>query len=144
MTSKNKGFTLLEVMVALAVLAFGLGAMWKGLSQAFVVTEGLPDRVIARWIANNRIVLLQANGQWPGTRTYKGSLGMAGKNWYWEQQVSSTEDSMLRRVTVRVGRDPDSLSLFSLEGYIQRPRPPLLVPRRSYSIVEPRRQAGTS
>ena len=115
------GFTLLEVLVAMAVLVFALAALWKALNQGIAVTDALPDRVVARWVAHNRIVLSQAGGQWPDARVYQGSEEMAGRTWYWEEEVRTTSEPQLRRITVRIGASPDSLTLVSLEGFIRQP-----------------------
>jgi general secretion pathway protein I len=115
------GFTLLEVLAALAVVAFGLAALWKGLGQGIAVTQGLPDRVMARWVAENRLVLRQARGEWPETRTYDGQTEMGGRQWFWQEQVTATDAEQLRRVTVTVGTQEDDPSLVSLEGYLRDP-----------------------
>ena len=123
MSGKSHGFTLLEVLVALVLATFALAALWQALSQGIAMTEGLSDRVLASWIAHNRIVLRQASGQWPETRTYEGSEAMAGRKWYWEEQVKATSEPQLRRLTVKVGKTPDSLSLVTLEGFFTQARP---------------------
>lgn len=128
-----RGFTLLEVMVALAILALGLGALWTGLSQATVLAEGLPERVAARWVAQNRIILRQARQDWPEPGVSTGSGDMGGRTWYWQEQISYTREPLLRRIVVRVGRQPESLSLTRIEAYLQRPRPPVLLPGHSGS-----------
>jgi len=124
-----KGFTLLEVLVALAVISIGLGALWKGLGQEMIVASALPNRIVAGWVAQNRIILRQSTHQWPDTRTYTGSEDMGGRRWYWQEQVAATDEPLLRRVTVRVGSEPGTLTLFNLEAYLQRPRPPVDLPR---------------
>jgi general secretion pathway protein I len=118
--SGRRGFTLLEVLVALAVMAIAMAALWKGLGQGIAVSEGLPERIMARWIAQNHMVLRQARGDWPDTRTYNGTEEMGGREWYWQEQVTDTEEPQMRRITVQVGRDATSF-LFTLEGYLQRP-----------------------
>lgn len=127
-----KGFTLLEVLVALAVISIGLGALWKGLVQEMIVAGELPDRIVAGWVAQNRIILRQSTRQWPDTRTYTGSEDMGGRKWYWQEQVAATDEPLLRRVTVRVGAEPGALTLFNLEAYLQRPRPPMNLPRITF------------
>ena len=115
------GFTLLEVLVALAVTALAIAGLWKTLSQGIVVAQGLPERSAARWVAHNRIVLRQAAGEWPAPRAYRGSAEMGGREWHWEEQVSATEEPRLRRLTVKVGRDTEALSLVTLEGFLRHP-----------------------
>ncbi|MDE0284889.1 MAG: type II secretion system minor pseudopilin GspI [Gammaproteobacteria bacterium] len=116
------GFTLLEVLVAMAVMAFALAALWKALIQGIAVTDALPDRIVARWVAHNHVVMRQAGAQWPEARDYRGSEEMAGRTWYWEEEVTTTGEPQLRRITVRVGAAPDALTLATMEGFIkQRP-----------------------
>ncbi|MFA9462052.1 type II secretion system minor pseudopilin GspI [Thiohalorhabdus methylotrophus] len=117
----NGGFTLVEVLAALAVVAFALAALWKGLGQGIAVSQGLPDRQMARWVAQNRIVLHQARRDWPETRTYEGSTEMGGRQWFWREEVAETKEEALRRITVRVGTAEEDPGLVSLEAYLKRP-----------------------
>ena len=115
------GFTLLEVLVALTVMVFALAALWKALNVSIALSGALPQRVVARWVAHNRVVLRQAGEQWPEPQVYRGSEEMAGRTWYWEEEVGSTSEPQLRRITVRVGAGPDALTLATMEGLIKRP-----------------------
>jgi general secretion pathway protein I len=126
------GFTLLEVLMAMAVLVIGLSAMWLGVTRGYNLTTGLPDRMMAKWVAANRLVEMQAGGQWPVARTYAGTEMMGGRQWYWEEQITATEEPMMRRVMVRVGAGENKLTLFNLEGYLIRPRPPFVAARRMF------------
>ena len=121
---RQDGFTLVEVLAALAVVAFALAALWKGLGQGLSVSQGLPERLVARWVAENRLVLRQARNDWPETRTTEGSTRMAGREWFWEEQVRTTEEARLRRVTIRVGTDPEQRTLITVEGFLKDPSPP--------------------
>ena len=117
----DNGFTLQEVLVALAVLVLALAALWNVLSQGIAVADAFPDRVLAPWVAHNRVVLHQATHQWPDPQVYKGSAEMAGKIRCWEEEVSATSESLLRRITVKVGVSHGSLTLATQEGFIQQP-----------------------
>ena len=119
-----RGFTLLEVLVALALTAAGLAALWNVLNQGVVISGALPDRVVARWVAHNRVVLRQAGAQWPEPQVYRGAEEMAGRTWHWEEEVASTSEPRLRRITVRVGASPEALTLATLDGFIRQPHPP--------------------
>ena len=105
----------------MAVMVIGLAALWKVLGQGVAVTDALPDRVVARWVAHNRVVLRQAAGQWPDTQVYRGRERMAGKTWYWEEEIGTTPEPRLRRITVRVGDSPGALTLVTLDGFIRQP-----------------------
>ena len=105
----------------MTVLVFALAALWKVLNQGVAVSYALPDRIVARWVAHNRIVLRQASRQWPEARVYQGSEEMAGRTWYWEEEVGTTSEPQLRRITIRVGAAPDALTLATMEGFIKQP-----------------------
>lgn len=118
------GFTLLETLFALAVMAIAMAALWKGLLQGQNVATELPDRIVARWVAQNRVISRQVMSEWPETRSYSGEDVMAGKDWYWEEIIASTTVADMRRITVNVGRAEDEI-IFTLEGYLQRSQPAL-------------------
>lgn len=120
---RQAGFTLLEILVALAVMVIAMTALWKGLAQGIAVSQGLSDRIVARWIAQNRIVTRQVMGEWPDARTYDGTERMGGRTWYWREQIATTAQSQLRSIIVSVGASEDS-PLVSLQGllHLQRTR----------------------
>ncbi len=106
--SKAGGFTLLEVMVALAVLAISLGALTKGVSVYLDNAAYLQDRTFATWVAENRATELQILQSWPKPDTTKGTSQMAGREWYWVQTVTTIEDRPeIRQVRIEVMREPD-------------------------------------
>lgn len=118
--TRQTGFTLLEVLVALVIMVIAMTALWKGLAQGIAVSQGLPDRVIARWVAQNRITMRQVMGEWPDTRAYSGSEQMGGQTWYWQEQIAETSQTQMRSITVSVGKD-ESAMLVSLQGFLQNP-----------------------
>lgn len=122
--NSTHGFTLLETLVALAVVAIAMAALWKGLLQGQYVSTELPDRIVARWVAQNHIIMRQIMEEWPETRTYSGQESMAGKNWFWEEIIASTTVADMHRVTVNVGRADDEI-IYTLEAYLHRTQPPL-------------------
>jgi len=90
---RNGGFTLVEVMVALAVVAVALPALLLTLSQQVDGLRYLQDRTHAQWIAANRLAELQlvlaAKGSLQ-TRLASGSEELAGRNWYWWSEGKET------------------------------------------------------
>lgn len=125
---RHAGFTLLEILVALAVMVIAMAALWKGLAQGITVSQGLSDRIVARWVAQNRIEMRQVMREWPDTRSYDGTEQMGGQVWYWSEQIAATPVARLRSITVSVGLAEDS-PIISLQGMLHEPGPgPLLVP----------------
>ncbi len=123
MTSGNRqrGFTLLEVIVALAVIAFALLAAVSAVSGNTRNATGLQQRTYAHWVAMNQMAELHASRRWPSTRTTRGSSLMARHEWYWSMKVSTTPDKNVRRVDITVRADEDDESpLVTLTGFVGR------------------------
>lgn len=98
----QKAFTLIEVMVALAVLAIGMMTLVKVSSQSIVQTAYLKDKTIAQWIAINKVNEVKLSGSFPKTGTSKGSEIMADQEWQWKLKISTTADKDIRRLDVDV------------------------------------------
>lgn len=116
----SRGFTLVEVVVALAIVAIGMLAVFKTIGDTVNNVATLRDRSFAAWIADNRITELRLSGQMPSVDETAGDLEYAGRRWHWVTRVSQTPVDGLRRVDVRVRREDDAedSSLVSLAGFI--------------------------
>jgi general secretion pathway protein I len=116
----HAGFTLVEVLVALAVLAIALAGIMRVTSQAISTSYTLRERNLALWVAQNRLVMHQLKRDWPDTDTVDGEAEMAGEKWFWREQVSATPQKDMRRVEISVRRISDSKdSLVNLAGYLR-------------------------
>lgn len=119
-----KGFTLLEVLVALAVIAFSLAAAASAVSGNTRNASGLQQRTYAHWVAMNKMAELHVDKKWPSIRTTKGSALMARHEWFWAIKVSKTPDNkdFMRRVDITVRADEDDESpLVTLTGFVGKP-----------------------
>ena len=96
------GFTLLEVMIALLVIAIGLGAVINTTSESGWKASILKQRTIAGWVAQNEIARYRAKRTWSGRSNIKGTTRMANAEWEWRMQISETDDPSLRRIDVDV------------------------------------------
>jgi general secretion pathway protein I len=96
------GFTLLEVLVALTIVAVALGAIIRTSGQSTGNLVYVRDKIVAAWVAENRIAEAMLAQQWPATGTSEGIEEMVGQEWSWEVTVSATADPDLRRLDVRV------------------------------------------
>jgi general secretion pathway protein I len=111
------GFTLLEILVALVVVALGLTAAVKLTTQSAHTVAYLRDKSYAHWVAMNVIAEYRLKEPWsePGER--KGSSPMGRVEWPWTAAVETTEDESVRKLTVTVEREKMKLALVA---YIAR------------------------
>ena len=118
----SKGFTLLEVIVALAVIAFALAAGASAVTSSARNASGLQQRTYAHWVAMNKMAELQVAKQWPSIRTTKGSALMARHEWFWSVKISKTPNPVIRRVDVMVRpEEGDESPLVTLTGFVGQP-----------------------
>ncbi|TAM09611.1 MAG: type II secretion system protein GspI [Nevskiaceae bacterium] len=107
----DHGFTLLEVLVAVAVLAVAMGAIIASGGRYADRASDLRVKTLALWVAHNRLAEIEMTPSWPQTGTSSDDVEMGGRKWTWHVKVSATPDPTLRRVDVRVtpqGQDADN------------------------------------
>ena len=122
---RNPGFTLLEVMVALAIVALGMMAVHAQLNRYAVGATIIENKVLASWIASNRIAELSVAPQWPPLGETQDEVDYAQRTWIWRTQVSETPVENLRRVDVSVAlADQPEQLLHTVSGLIEPPLPP--------------------
>jgi general secretion pathway protein I len=118
---QSRGFTLLEILVALAVLAIALAAAFGLLGQSIDTAAALRDRTLAQWVAEDRLAWHQITRNYPPIDTTEGTAEMGGRSWRWQEQVSATPAAKLRRIDITVtaasGKGPRArLTGFVREG----------------------------
>jgi general secretion pathway protein I len=122
--SRTRGFTLLEVLVALAVIAFALASLIKVTGGGAANAAYLRDKTFAHWVAENRLAQMSTRKNfWPSTGTDDGEMEMAGREWFWTTRVKDTPDRDMRRidVEVRLEDDEDLAPVAMLTGFAARP-----------------------
>ena len=119
----SRGFTLLEIMVALAVLALAMGALVKTSSDYTSNQTYLRDRTMTVWVARNVLVQHQLENQWPRTGERKGTLEMGRQEWEWLAKISQTDEEKLRRIDVEVFAidSDDETPVSVLSGFLKQP-----------------------
>lgn len=115
------GFTLLEVLVALAIIAIALGALVAAAGTQTRNTAYLQDKTLAHWVAMNRAVELQLNQDPLGRGTDSGQEQMGARTWFWSHTLSTTEDPNVQRAEIEVRADrADASPLSRLTVYVYR------------------------
>ena len=126
---RQKGFTLLEVLIALGVLALALGAITQSVSSTTNNIAYLRDKTFAHWVAMNHVAELQTSQKYPDIGTRDGSEEMGGNEWFWHETVvdaplaaEGISIQNVRRVDVEVRRSRDSKqSLVNVMTFIGKP-----------------------
>lgn len=121
MSGRERGFTLMEVLVALAILAIALAAIVKATAENTTNTAYLRDKTLAHWIAMNKLTELQVTDAWQ-TGQADGKTDFADRQWGWHTDIKDTAVSTVRRVEVKVFRAGDKdHPLATLTGFLGDP-----------------------
>ncbi len=102
MQLRQKGFTLIEVLVAVAVLSFSLMAAIKVASEVTLSAIHMQEKTFAQWVAMNKVAELRLQKSWPSVGRSNGDLEYADRSWHWKVEVTSTQDASVRRAEVSV------------------------------------------
>lgn len=120
----QRGFTLLESLIALAILAIALAAVLRATGAGTNHVDALRLRLLADWVAQNRIALHAGRGDWLPVGSQQGDEVQAGLKFRWDEKISNTPNPAFRRIEISVAsaEDPQN-SLRHLSGYlVQFPR----------------------
>jgi general secretion pathway protein I len=115
--ARSRGFTLIEILVALAIFAVALTAALRTSSVATDTAHDFRQRLLAGWVAENRIAGYGA-GFWPALGDRSGVVEQGGLTFGWRERVSQTDNPRLRRIDVRIfAPDAPEHVLARLVGY---------------------------
>lgn len=122
--SRCRGFTLIEVMVAMTIAALGLAAVAASVSQMVDASNAMRQRTYASWIAQNKIAELRLANIVPEVSETSGDVDFAGRQWLWRATISETGVENLFRVDVRVGLPDGDENIRTVTGFIGEPGVP--------------------
>ena len=100
--SAARGFTLVEVLVALLVIAMGLAALMTAVTGTARASGYLRDKTLAQWIALNRISEVRLNVNKMGDDHDLGQVDFANRQWHYDTRYFDTSIASMKRVVVRV------------------------------------------
>jgi general secretion pathway protein I len=96
------GFTLIEVLVALAIVTLGMAALLGTLNSAAGTAGYLQDKTLAEWIALNQVSKVRLSAQGPSKGTSDGEVDYAGRKWKWSQVVDDMPIPGVLSIVVKV------------------------------------------
>jgi general secretion pathway protein I len=85
--TRQNGFTLIEVLVALAIVTLGMAALLGTLNSAAGTAGYLQDKTLAEWIALNQVSKIRLSSQGPSKGDSDGEIDYAGRKWKWKQNI---------------------------------------------------------
>ncbi len=117
----TRGFTLIEVMLAMAVFAIAGLALLSAASNNARNMGHLENKMFANWVASNQLVTVNLEKKWPPKNNAKGDVELAGRQWFWHQKVLKTTDKDMRAIVMEVRLSEDEkLPLTSLTTYVSK------------------------
>ncbi len=120
----ERGFTLIEVMVALAIVAFSLTAVAASMNQMIDAANTMRERTYASWIAQNKITEMRLANTIPEVSTTSGEVEYGYARWEWRAVVSETGIQNFMRVDVSVSAVDSDYVIRTVTGFIGEPVPP--------------------
>ncbi|MGO2332860.1 MAG: type II secretion system minor pseudopilin GspI [Pseudoalteromonas nigrifaciens] len=122
MRQYNKGFTLLEVLVALSICAMAGIAAMQATSEHIHHLSSIEEQTYASWVAENIMVEQRTKGeQWEGENGVRGSEVMAGVEWFWRQDIGKTADKDFVKLTINIFSDEKyEHSVYELATYLNK------------------------
>lgn len=102
-----RGFTLLEVLIALLVIALALLALMRTTAVQVHSLADLRERTLAGWLAQDVLAETRLANPLPNPGHSSGQRRFGGRDWRWEVQVQSTAVPSIRRLDVSVASATD-------------------------------------
>lgn len=113
----NKGMTLLEVLVALAIFATAALSVLRSVTQHINTLSYLEEKTFASMVVDNQMALMMLDK--PPTSVKKGETELAGQTWYWTIAPVKTASDILKSVDVSVAKTKDQKSsLLTVRTYV--------------------------
>jgi general secretion pathway protein I len=113
------GFTLIEVLAALVIVALGMLGVITAVTQTARNGTYLREKTLAHWIAMNVITEQRLQPSPPDVSESSDEVEFAGQRWTWKMTVTQTSVESMRRmdVTVRPAEWPEERTLTTVPGF---------------------------
>ncbi|MEP6483472.1 MAG: type II secretion system minor pseudopilin GspI [Rudaea sp.] len=117
-STRSRGFTLLEVLIGLVVLALALVALSRTAANQVNSFGALRERTFAGWLAQDVLTQSRLSTPFPAPGKTDGRRRFANRDWRYELEVESTDVATIRRLDVRVFQADDRTNpIVNLTGF---------------------------
>jgi general secretion pathway protein I len=113
----RRGFTLIEVLIALAVVALALLGLTRVAALQVRDFDALRERTLAGWVAANVLEETRLAATMPSTGRSDGRVELAARSWRWTRDVSTTPDPSVRRIDIKVFEGESNEPVAALSGF---------------------------
>ncbi len=121
---RGGGFTLVEVLIALTVVAIGLGAAVAVVNQSVYNAYSLQQKTLASWVAENKLAEIRAAAAVPDFDESDGDSELAGRFWRWNAEILETGVENVTRIEIGVAsEDEPDVEIVKLIGFLGVPIP---------------------
>ena len=114
----KKGFSLIEVVVALFILSISVITIYNLIISTSVSSYDLEQRYLAKEVANNHIALLNTIEKPLRAGNRKGEMIMGGQNWFWDEEIYDTSNEDYFEYEVRIKLAGQDKYIYSTKGYL--------------------------
>ena len=113
----TKGFSLIEVVVALLIFSLSVITIYQLITSTSISIFSLENRLLAKEVANNRISMINTIEKPRNKQPRNGVMSMGGKNWYWEEQFTSSYSTEVFEFEIII-MNSKKQPVYNVKGYI--------------------------
>ena len=117
---RDAGFTLLEVLIAMTILAIAAGGLLAASGNSLRQMQVLENKTQAAWIAENTLSEMRASRRWPELGVTTSNVTVAERNWEVRVNVTQTAQEDMRQLVVEVFEGNAEVAVMSLTGFLGR------------------------
>ena len=115
------GYTLVEVLIALAIVAIALAAALRAAAVGTAQVEEDRARLLGGWVAENRLAEHHARSEWPPPGMRQGSAWQGAREFRWREEITAMPDPAFRRIDILVYAPDDARLIAKLTGFLLHP-----------------------